>query len=246
LLGNITIPEIRKSNEFPYCEVNGSSFSLLFKSLNTNFLGLLGKVCFLCENDDAERNVVVADQCPMCDPPIALDRKKGQRVLEHIAAHILFDPKVDRSTQPCGLCLRPSPACTFYLKKTKGAKTFQVDKHKSTCANFISYNYATAEVSSQSSPASNVPLRCPLCTASAPAIWRYNLDYHIRTVHPAATPAAHEDLWKLDDDETAKLKEIWEKRYKMKKTRTGKGTTEFRVSEAHSSRMAGRYVSIKQ
>ncbi|KAF8176492.1 hypothetical protein BJ912DRAFT_857405 [Pholiota molesta] len=224
--GNITIPEIKKSPEFPYCEASG-------------------KVCFLCENDEAERNVAVTDQCPMCDPPVALDRKKGQRVLEHMAAHILFDPKIDRSILPCGLCLRPSPACTFYLKKTKGAKTVQVDEQKSTCANFVSYNYATAEVSSNSSPASNVPMRCPLCVSSAPAIWRYNLEHHIRIMHKAASPSAHEDLWKLGGEEIMKLKEVWEKRHKGKKVRAGKGPTEFQVSEAHSSRMAGRYVFDK-
>ncbi|KAF8148643.1 hypothetical protein B0H34DRAFT_668291, partial [Crassisporium funariophilum] len=211
-VGNVPVPEIKPSSDFPYRKSNGS-------------------VCFLCENEGAERNVVATDQGSMCDPPVPLDRKKGQRVLEHMAAHILYDPLVDRSTQPCGLCLQPWPA---------------LDEKKSRCAGLVTFNYATAEASTEASPTSNVPMKCPVCKGtSAPAIWKYNLEYHIRSQHKSASPAAHKDLFSIGEYEMKKLKETWDKRQKTKKTRPGKSTTttNFQVSEAHSSRMAGRYVT---
>jgi hypothetical protein len=91
-----------------------------------------GKACFLCENEYAEQNQVTANECMACMPPAALP-KQPQRVLEHMAAHILFDSSIDRSSEPCGLCLQPSPLCVYYLKKGKGAGTSeQVDVVKST------------------------------------------------------------------------------------------------------------------
>src|SRR6266536_6169087 len=81
----------------------------------------LGKACFLCEQDGKERELIDSahQKCMHCTPAVPL-RKSGQRVLEHMGGHILFDPSVDCSLEPCGLCLRPSPLCIFYLKKCKG------------------------------------------------------------------------------------------------------------------------------
>jgi hypothetical protein len=93
-----------------------------------------GKACFLCENEHASRNLVISHECTTCIPPAALP-KQAPRVLEHMAVHILFDPSIDRSAEPCGLCLHPSPLCVYHLKKGKGAgASEQVDFTRTTCA----------------------------------------------------------------------------------------------------------------
>ncbi len=61
--------------------------------------------------------------CPLCHSPnVYLDLKQGQRVLEHLGAHILFDKKVSHTDEPCGCCLRPGALCLYYLTKGKGQK----------------------------------------------------------------------------------------------------------------------------
>ncbi|RXW13089.1 hypothetical protein EST38_g12763, partial [Candolleomyces aberdarensis] len=100
-------PKIALSKEFPYKDLDG-------------------KLCFLCEDKRDFKDIGGANiiECEFCDPAPTLDAAQGQRVLEHMAVHILFDPKVKASDEPCGLCLRPSPICRFYLKKGKGSQAF--------------------------------------------------------------------------------------------------------------------------
>lgn len=206
------------------------------------------KLCFLCENDQAERSIDDLHQCSMCSPPAYLDRTKGQKILGHMAAHILFDNTIVRSDQPCGMCLRPAPVCAFYLKKTKGAQTWQVDEAKSTCSSHVSFNYTSASKSSSTAPSSNVPVLCKICSMgsanpfSKPAIWKYNLKAHILSVHPNANVMAHKDDWDIDDEELVRLKEVWKKRHEKKRGKVSKGLA---ISEAHSSRMAARCVFKK-
>lgn len=128
----------------------------------------LGKACFLCEHDTSTttRNIDIDVHpelhCPKCVPPVLLDSLPAQRVLEHMGAHVLHDSSVDVSYQPCGLCLRPSPICAIYLRKGKGATASnQVDWDKSTCIRPTWFSYSVAEMSSQTSPCSNV-LLCAL------------------------------------------------------------------------------------
>ena len=80
-----------------------------------------------------------------------------------MAAHILFDAGIKRSNEPCGLCLRPSPLCKFYLKKGKGAgASDQIDFAKSTCANKIHFSYAVASSSTSSSLVLESPVQSGL------------------------------------------------------------------------------------
>ncbi|KAJ7281329.1 hypothetical protein C8J57DRAFT_1558865 [Mycena rebaudengoi] len=93
------IPNIERSAYFPYRNE--------------------GQACFLCEDDVNERMIEPEGEaaCTLCKPAVALDFRHGQRVLEHCAAHLLHDPSLVRAHQRCGLCLRPSPQCIFYLRK---------------------------------------------------------------------------------------------------------------------------------
>jgi hypothetical protein len=159
-----------------------------------------------------------------------------------MAAHILFDTNVKRTDEPCGLCLRPSPLCTFYLKRGKGAgASEQVDFTRSKCANKVHFSYSVASLSTQSSPSSNVPLCCPICPTSEPCIWRYNFQHHMRAKHPTISLTRYESLWQISSTETYLIKETWANRHKQKKTRISKKsklTASLVVSEAHSSRLA--------
>ncbi|KAJ7673391.1 hypothetical protein B0H17DRAFT_947258 [Mycena rosella] len=153
-----------------------------------------GKACFLCEHDTNGRQIEPGPQncCVKCNPPVPLDIKQGQRVLEHCAAHILHDPSVNRMDELCGLCLRPAPMCTFYLRKSNGG--VQIDWYKSTCLYKINFQYAVAASSSSGSPCSNVPLICKECGMKKPAVWRYNLSAHFRKFHRLSDPKS----WPMD------------------------------------------------
>ena len=204
---------------------------------------ITGKACFLCEDEHATRNFAVANQCMTCSPSVALP-KQAPRILGHMAAHILFDSSIKQSDEPCGLCLRPSPLCKFYLKKTKGAgASEQVDFAKSSCANKVHFSYAVASSSTSSSPSSNVPLRCPICPVAEPCVWRYNLVHHMRAKHPTISLNPYAPLWELTNAEKRLLKEVWENRHKEKKTRKSRKnqSSTLIISEAHSSRLTLRY-----
>jgi len=181
-------------------------------------------------------------QCPICVPAVELS--KPQHVLEHAAAHVLFDSSIDATSQPCGLCLRPSPVCTFYVKKGKGSDaSLQINYNKSTCANMLTFSYAVAATSTNSSPCSNVPIQCPWCSQSSPTIWRYNMYCHIKNLHTYVSLDDHKDIWKIGNSEKDGLKNVWANRHKVKKTRRTKKqlTAPLVISEAHVSHQVLRY-----
>ncbi|KAF8058599.1 hypothetical protein FPV67DRAFT_1565461 [Lyophyllum atratum] len=201
-----------------------------------------GKACFLVEDDLAERKLATDNICTACRPAVPL-AKSAHRILEHMAGHIHFDERsIDRSAEPCGLCLRPAPLCTFYLKKSRGAGTSdQIDFAKSTCANKASFLYAIAAISTPSSPCSNVPIRCAVCPAAAPAVWRYNFPHHMRNKHPSISLSQYEPLYQISRSEKVQLKQSWDNQHKQKKSRKSKGKkAELVISQAHSSRLALR------
>lgn len=185
-------------------------------------------------------------ECPVCTPLIQLDTSNGQRVLAHIASHILHDPSIDRSLEPCGFCVRPSTMCTIYLTRRSGRNYQWALKYGGTipCPNAINFSYSAAMVSSQSSPCSNVPLQCPYCPDGSPAVWRYNMRQHLQNRHQGVNNAKHEDLWKLSPEEKKAMALIWKNRRKQLKRRgKGKSRVPLRVSKAHSSRRLSRHVS---
>jgi hypothetical protein len=89
---------------------------------------------------------------------VALDIAHPQTVLAHIGAHILYDPTIDRSSQPCGFCGQPFPMCQFVLKKTADGLTIRLEASKG-CSNFVKkFHYGVAAKSTK---------HCP-CIASLP------------------------------------------------------------------------------
>src|SRR5271168_3286785 len=97
----------------------------------------------------------------------SLDLTQGQRALEHIGALILYDSEVIHSTGPlCGLCLCPSPLGQFFLGKEKGrnGKAKINQRISRGCLTKVNYSYSVAAESTASSPYSNVPIQCRICS----------------------------------------------------------------------------------
>lgn len=185
----------------------------------------------------------VGHSCPYCPARTDLAISNGQRLLEHMGAHVLFDDsKVDKKTEPCGFCLRPAPLCVFYLRKTGGSKGgVQIDlKTSRGCFNVSKIAYKSAAASVPNAPCSNVPIACPLCKKSDPAVWKYNFETHLKKVHPksASNPRLLE-LGMISAAERAGMKIIFAARNTARKKGKGKSTSKSLViSEAHSSRLA--------
>ncbi|KAJ7598326.1 hypothetical protein C8J56DRAFT_1091577 [Mycena floridula] len=176
------------------------------------------------------------DTCPSC--PFKFDLTQGQRVLEHIGSHVLYDQTLDRSSEPCGLCLSPDPLCRIYLTKSKGRNgATKVDMAKSECRNLIKFNYSVAAKSEGSSFCSNVPMQCSLCPHKTPAVWRYNGREHMEKKHPKVPVGDYDKRWTLTAYEKAEMLKGWKNRTKKPTART---TTKrkLKISEAHSSSMA--------
>jgi hypothetical protein len=178
--------------------------------------------------------------CPRCGPSVTLNWKNGQRVLEHMGAHVLHDSKLDGSEERCGLCLRPAPMCLLYLRKARGiAGSVSVDRKKSTCVNMIQFNYATASTSSEASPCSNVPITCPLCPDGSPAVWTYSLHAHFRGRHCLQSPAHFPIKVCMSQSEKNGMRRVWNARFKTQRPRKTKPKNKpsLAISEAHRTRL---------
>lgn len=198
-----------------------------------------GNACFLCEDDRDFTNIAgsTSIECERCIPTPVLDVSQSQRVIEHMSAHILRDPSVKSLDEPCGLCLRPYPLCKFYLKKTKGASGgLTVDKKRSECKYSIKFYYHTASKTTSSSPCSNVPLVCPLCPKSSPAVWKYNLRAHFVRCHPAhVSKKQYSVLWEIRAFERQEMDKIWSRRHKQVQKSCNEPGQQLVISESHIS-----------
>ncbi|KAF8069305.1 hypothetical protein FPV67DRAFT_1394175, partial [Lyophyllum atratum] len=180
--------------------------------------------------------------CPLCTlPSIFLDLKHGQRILEHLGAHILFDKNVARTDEPCGCCLRPGAVCLYYLKKGKGSQgKLKIDTERTrACPTKLTFSYSVAVESTQTAPCSNVPIACPSCPKLEPAVWRYNLKQHYLRAHPKVDHNKYAHLWELSNFEIAEMKEIWKRRQRVVVRRAKKktNTPALVISDAHRSQI---------
>ncbi|KAF8230112.1 hypothetical protein L208DRAFT_1283570, partial [Tricholoma matsutake] len=142
--------------------------------------------CFVCQEDEATGcpgNIRYETlDCSTCGPRVQVNQSNGQRILEHMGMHILFNSTIDNpnSEELCGLYLHPSPICRLNLKKGCGTTAgYNIDINSSTCISLVRFNCTTAACSSDA-PCSNVPIICPLCPAKSPVVWTYNLCTHIQ------------------------------------------------------------------
>ena len=170
-----------------------------------------------------------------------------QRVVEHISAHILHDPSVDRSSEPCGLCLRPAPLCKFVLKRAKGqAGNLAIDMKASSCPNLVKFSIATATDCSDSSPCTNHPMICPYCDDSewSPVVWSYNLRSHLLHKHPRISLEDHSNVLIMTKLEKDGMKRVWDRCLKQRKVHRKLQREPLVISETHRSRLVLEYVFL--
>lgn len=176
--------------------------------------------------------IVLPDRrCDRC-PNMALPT--GPKLLLHNAAHILTEPELAEQS-PCGFCLRTNGECRIVLQPGKANK---IDSGKSVCKNLIKIQLRKAGTYLQTSPCTNIPMKCPLCPPDADAVWRYNLRQHIEVRHPGYSPVSHEKLWQVLDQEREHVaKHLGIKRRRMKEEVL---STSAHISETHCSTSALR------
>jgi hypothetical protein len=175
----------------------------------------------VCESAGEMNSIVVDGQanCLMCGPAARLDWKNTQRVLEHMGAHILYDAKLNSSEERCGLCLKPAPMCHIYLKKGRGSQAkYSMDQKKSNCPNLVRFNYTNTATSSESSPCSNIPIVCPLCSTGSPAVWMYSLHAHFRERHRLTSVAHYPSRILLSQFEKDGMNCVWKACFKQHKS----------------------------
>lgn len=128
--------------------------------------------------------------------------------------------------------------------KGKGAKASHRVDRAIGCTRALNFSYKPASSSSDKAPCSNVPLPCPLCPEkSSPAVWRYNLEAHLRKVHSAAAVERYRSMWELLDAEKKGMERVWVNRKKTAKKRKP-NAPKITASEAHKSvAPLHRYVS---
>ncbi|KAH9170291.1 hypothetical protein EDB89DRAFT_2190372 [Lactarius sanguifluus] len=197
-----------------------------------------GMACFVCDEKLTNYFETNSQGCSRCGS--TMNRKNGQRVLEHMGAHILHDGLLDSSEELCGLCLRPALMCQIYLRKARGtAGSFSVDRKKSKCINMTHFNYATASTSSEASPCSNVPIICPRCPDDSPAVWTYSLHAHFREQHRIQSPDNFPITICLSQSEKDGMRKVWNSRFKAQKQRKTKpkNIPSLVVSEAHRAQL---------
>jgi len=202
---------------------------------------LVDYACFICEDEGSPKGALRQEcRCPRC-PTLPLSIDKPSKLVQHIGTHILHDPAVKDSNNPCGFCLNVGNLCSIRIIKGKGRKgAFTVDPQQSRCPNAAKLSITSASKSTPSNPCTNVPLVCPLCRDSADPVWKYNFRSHILTVHPTADIGQYKELYELDPHERASMKELFKAKPRRSKTKTVSG---IKISDAHSSRSALRYMS---
>jgi hypothetical protein len=209
-----------------------------------------GKACFLARSllDLPDSELMAA--CLYCHYLL----KDVKTRIQHLSAHILFDHSVniDPLQEPCALCFHPAQICKIYLKKGKGKEGgLAIDCSKSLCPNIVNFKYKIAAELTKSLPCSNIPLICPLCSKTAPAVWRYNFKHHIKETHPSVSPDVDylRQLWALSSFESNQMHNIWKARRNIPKQRRKKrsyeSTATLAILEAHTLEAAIRYVLLK-
>jgi len=185
--------------------------------------------------------------CPNCHPIITFNPLHGQRVVEHIGAHILHDSSVDRLSELCGLCLRPAPLCKIVLKRGKG-KTGKhaIDVKASSCPNLLKFSIAITAVCSVSSPCTNRPILCPHCddSESSPVVWSYNFRVHLIRKHPSIPLEYHSNVTTLTKLKKEGMRGIWQRRLKQRKVRRKSQRAPLVISETHRSCLVLKYVLL--
>ncbi|KAI0054949.1 hypothetical protein BV25DRAFT_1816306, partial [Artomyces pyxidatus] len=198
------------------------------------------QACFMCEDDQTARGLQTSRNTCLGCPTVVIARLRMPELLKHIGAHILHDSRFKGATNACGLCLRTGSSCVVYLKR-KGKSGDQIDYSLSRCPNLQNFSLKNAAKFTKRSPCTNVPMRCPLCPKGSPAIWKYNMDSHITTIHPTANPRLYQHLSQITEDERVLMLGVFRTKPRMAKKKLQNADQSLVISEGHSSRIALRF-----
>jgi hypothetical protein len=183
--------------------------------------------------------------CPKCQPSISFNSSLRQRIVEHIGAHILHDPSIDRGSEPCRLCLCPVPLCKVVLKKTKGRMgNLAIDMKTSTCPNLVKFSIRIAAKCTNTSPCTNHPMHCPYCPNSSPAVWSYTFRQHMLCIHPAVPLDKHRSVWTLSKLEKDRMRQVWDHRLNQPKVRLKTQHALLVISETHCTHLVLGFVVL--
>lgn len=182
------------------------------------------------------------NSCSLCPQNFEFSSKLGHRVLEHVGAHVLYDPTISREDEPCGLCFRPSSICRIFLARALGGKLKIHAGRSAGCGNSQTFRYGVAAESTPTNLCSNVPVLCPICPEkTSPAVWKYNLRAHISSKHLTASLTRYAHLWEITKFEQGQMLSFWRERLIPVVRRTSKAdnnSLKFVISEAHTSTIA--------
>jgi hypothetical protein len=217
LYGNIrskidSLPSVPWCKMFPYRMPNGRCYIFsTFPYINLVIL-CSGSFCFICE-DEGSTHGTIQDQhrCLRC-PSLRLDKSSASELVSHMGMHILHDSALKNVVNPCGFCLAPGSLCSVRLKKEQGKKVeMQIDMQNSRCQhnNQVRLSLTGFAKSTDSSPCTNIPITCPLSPAASNAVWKYNLEAHLKIIHPTANTSKYEALYEVSKSEFIALKNLY-------------------------------------
>lgn len=172
-----------------------------------------------------------------------------------MSAHILHDPSVIRSDQPCAFCLKTDKSlCRLHFvtgKKRSATKLAQLDVNRSTCTLLVPFKIGNLSKSSNANPTTNHPIACPLTTQCAEVVWRYNLKQHLSSAHQLDSISLenYRELWDIGRQEKHRMKNLWDSIRLMKGRRNTvpsglRRHGHIKISSGHSTRSAFRRVII--
>jgi hypothetical protein len=112
LFDSITLVNLTTHINYVVSLADGKKIHIISRSLVFPYL-FKGKACFAFVSESFEA-LPTNDVCPArVRKPVPLDFTRPHEVLKHMGAHILFDPQYHQVSEPCGLCLTPSPNVSF-------------------------------------------------------------------------------------------------------------------------------------
>ncbi|QRV87004.1 hypothetical protein RhiJN_15022 [Ceratobasidium sp. AG-Ba] len=122
------------------------------------------------------------EKCHHCGETIAIKSKMRMHIGQHLLVlrSSLDATRTGVMADMCGFCGRAG-TCTVRVEPQRTGKGLEV---VSDCSYRDKFSYAAAAQSSKTSPCTNRPVACPLCSGDR-CVWSYGLKDHILAVHPA-------------------------------------------------------------
>lgn len=139
----------------------------------------------------------------------------------------------------CRFCLNAGSLCIIRLTKGKGSKAAAIiDMAHSRCPNLARLSLTSAAASRERSPCTNHLMTCPLCFAGSNAVWKYNMLWHIETVHSGEDIEKFRDQYTIKNIERTHLGKIKDANKKKRYTKKDKIVSTIKISPAHCSSQA--------